>query len=155
VAPPANALTPGMRRIMELLGETIGEISEDERGEINQQLHDLILLEPAYFSITDLPIRRDLLTRDNLRVFQSANKYKRAIREQQRQAQREAREKEGKPNQSTLAGSRPKEKPPSARQGAAGPPSEGRPTRSNTKAEDIPPTPSVPLERKPRKDQNK
>ena len=99
VAPQINVLTPGMRRIMELLGKTHGEISPDERSKINQQLHDLIILEPTFFSINDLPIRRDLLTRDNLRVFQSANKYKeRNQREQQRQApKRSQRKKKASP----------------------------------------------------------
>ena len=84
VAPQVNVLTRGMRQIMELLGKTHGAISPDERSKINQQLHDLIVLEPTFFSIYDLPIDPKCRNIENRRVFLSANKFKREQADKQK-----------------------------------------------------------------------
>lgn len=137
VAPQNDAFTPGVRRIMELVGETSGEISEAQRREIHQELHDLIILEDAFFTIYDLPINPKWVTPEIRRVFFSANTFKK------------------KRMQSQEAGPR---NPPGtssqkeANQGAIGQAHASRPTRQNTKAPDIPPTPSVSIERQLRKE---
>ena len=72
----ATVVTPIMRRIMGLLGDAYRTTSPNERIKINQQLHDLIITEPTFFSINNLPVDPTFRTPSAQKVFQSANKYK-------------------------------------------------------------------------------
>jgi hypothetical protein len=130
VATQNDVLTQHMQRIMGLMGKAFRETGETERHNAHQQLHDAIILAPLFVTIDDLPIRPEWKTKQAQDVFRSALYHRQRRLESKRQA-------------------RTKNQPEKPEQGA---PEQGRPTRSNTKAPDIPPTPPVPIERQSRKD---
>jgi hypothetical protein len=190
-----------VQRIMAQMGTTYGTTSTDERNQACQQLHDLILKEPIFFTMDDLPVNPAWKTSLAKSVFDSANKYKllrlrpdqhrshtrtqdntrttttgtiktthpaenrapqkvnpTTTRADTEKAQQGKTQVQDTPAPLTETGTKQKvsvpgkmEKPilPAKPTGAPG---EGRPTRSNTKAPDIPPTSSISIERQIRKD---
>jgi len=159
VASPNDVLTQNMQRIVGLLGKAFRETGEAERRETYQQLHDSIILAPVFVTIDDLPIKPEWKTKQAQDVFRSAIYYRNRRLESQRQARAQRQqEQEGKtplPKEPQKGGTQglPKPIPIYEKRAQNTPnPEQGRPTRSTTKAPDIPPTPPVPLERQSRKE---
>jgi Reverse transcriptase (RNA-dependent DNA polymerase)/RNase H-like domain found in reverse transcriptase/Integrase zinc binding domain/Integrase core domain len=152
-----NIIPPQFKqKIMELLGRAIGETSQAKRHEAYQKLHDALIIGPVSISLNDLPLQpgSDWITKSSQDVFKSAayhryhrHKKRLEVEAQTRTTSKSASTKTPAPPTTSSEGRATDNKSAQGR-----PTEQSRPTRSNTKAPDIPPTPSVPIERQSRRE---
>jgi len=144
---PTNVPPEAMRQITQLMGKTIRATDQIKHNETLQQLHDILFLTPGFFTIDDITRDNALKTDECRKVFESANHHKMFHTDQTT-----TRTTDSKADRRTTEKT-------SARQPGlaqrAGPTPAQRTSRSNTKAPDIPPTPSVPIEHQSRRQQPK
>jgi hypothetical protein len=138
-----------VRRIMEQLGKAHSTIGQAERSQAYRQLYDLVIRVPIFFSLDDIPVTRDWKTDIAKQVFSAANNYKeRQFHQQQEKARQTDTTQKGRQTSTTEeSAQKPFLSGSTTGSGTASGTDQSRPTRSNTKAPDIPPTPPVSLER--------
>ncbi len=155
-----------MRQITQLMGKTLATTDTAQRAKTHQQLHDILFLTPGFISIYDVT-REDTFQTDEFRkIFESANKFKghptskTTPRTTSMEPEERAPGETGTPKPTSHQPIPGKDAGPATRKPAGPTPAQPRhaiPTpaqrtsRSNTKAPDIPPTPSVPIEHQSRK----
>jgi len=168
---PTNVPARDLQRIMGLMGAAFSASSEIQRKQAHQLLHDALIISPVAFNIDDIPVDPTWRSEQTRHVFRSAAHHRRryhpsSTASQPARTQSDADSGRNRKEMEVPQTDKGKSEGPRRDHPTQGQPGGttrtphtpdvvSRPTRSNTKAPDIPALPSVPIERQSRKDHPK